>query len=136
MNWAKLRAGRNYVRASIPSPSSQPQTAYPLAANTTWLCRARPSPGKARALGRTLDGMPGLLYPIDPPKEGAWTAVAYELIRRRKTYGLSDEGCWTLTDAAAEGMELCPAYFGSFPVPPYTPWGWTLRHRALDNGVY
>ena len=43
---------------------------------------------------------------------------------------------WSLSDAAMEGMELCPAYFGAFPVPPYTPWGWTLRHRALDNGIY
>ena len=33
-------------------------------------------------------------------------------------------------------MELCPSYFGSFPVPPQTPWGWTLRYKPLDNGIY
>ena len=31
---------------------------------------------------------------------------------------------------------MCPSYFGTFPVPPYTPWGWTFRYKALDNGVY
>ena len=70
----------------------------------------------ARALGSPLLGTTALLYPIDPPDEGAWTAVLYELCRN----GFTHEG-WTVTDAAMEGMELCPAYFGSFPVPPRTP---------------
>ena len=86
---------------------------------------------EARALGRPIPDTAALLYPIDPPDEGAWTAVLYELCRN----GFTHEG-WTVTDAAMEGMELCPAYFGSFPVPPRTPWGWTLRHKPLNNGIY
>lgn len=91
---------------------------------------------EARALGRSFQGTSALLYPIDPPDEGAWTAIMYELCKKQLAHGISNLEGWSLKDAAMEGMELCPAYFGSFPVPPRTPWGWTLRHRALDNGIY
>jgi len=33
-------------------------------------------------------------------------------------------------------MELHPKYFGTFPVPQLTPWGYTLRHKVLTNGLY
>lgn len=91
---------------------------------------------EALALGRALDGIPGLLYAIDPPDEGGWTAILYELCKNQSRHGSPPLEGWSLADAAIEGMELCPTYFGSFPVPPYTPWGWTLRYRVLDNGVY
>lgn len=90
----------------------------------------------ALALGKMIDGVPCRLYPIDPPEEGAWTAVMYELAKYRLAHGLPPCSGWSLTGVAAKGMELCPSYFGTFPVPPRTPWGWTLRHRALDNGIY
>ena len=90
----------------------------------------------ALALGKTLDGTSYLLYPINPPTEGAWTAVMYEICKYRLAHGIQGSDGWSLTSAAAEGMELCPSYFGSFPVPPHTPWGWTLRHKILDNGIY
>lgn len=91
---------------------------------------------EARALGRPLQGTSAMLYPIDPPDEGAWTAIMYELCKNQLAHGISSLEGWSLKDAAMEGMELCPTYFGSFPVPPRTPWGWTLRHKALDNGIY
>ena len=88
------------------------------------------------ALGRVPDSAPCRLYAIDPPEEGAWTAIMYELCKYRLAHGLPAPDGWSLTDIAAKGMELCPSYFGAFPVPPRTPWGWTLKHRALDNGIY
>ena len=91
---------------------------------------------EALALGRALDGIPGLLYAIDPPDEGGWTAILYELCKNQSRHGSPALEGWSLSDAAMEGMELCPSYFGTFPVPPYTPWGWTFRYKALDNGVY
>lgn len=106
-----------------------PDSAYPCSEYYLVLPGA-PISREARALGRALDGIPGLLYPIDPPDEGGWTAILYELCKVQNIPGQSS------VDAAMEGMELCPAYFGPFPVPPCTPWGWTLRHRALDNGIY
>ena len=93
-------------------------------------------PQDALALGKALGDTSCQLYAIDPPEEGAWAAVLYELCKYRLTHSLLAPDGWSLTSAAAEGMELCPAYFGAFPVPPQTPWGWTLRHRVLDNGIY
>lgn len=91
---------------------------------------------EARALGQPLPESSALLYLINPQKEGAWTAVMYELCKYRAAHGLPNPDGWSPVEIALRGMELCPIYFGAFPVPPRTPWGWTLRHRALDNGIY
>ena len=40
------------------------------------------------------------------------------------------EGC------AVYGAEIYPEYFGMLPVPSLTPWGYTIRHRTLDSGIY
>lgn len=112
-----------------------PESEYPWSEYYLVLDNA-PISQEARTLGKPLPGTSALLYPIDPPDEAAWTAVMYELCRNGLAHGIQPLEGWSLTDAAMEGMELCPAYFGSFPVPPRTPWGWTLRHRPLDNGIY
>jgi hypothetical protein len=41
-----------------------------------------------------------------------------------------------LRQLAMDGMEVNPDYFGTYPVPFVTPWGHTLRHKSIDNGVY
>lgn len=88
-------------------------------------------PRDVLALGTVPDNTQCWLYAIDPPKEGAWTAVLYELCKYRLAHSLSAPDGWSLTGIAAKGMELCPAYFGAFPVPPRTPWGWTLKHKGI-----
>lgn len=60
----------------------------------------------------------------------------YEILKYETTHGLPLPEGESLRDAALYGMELCPDYFGTYPVPPQTPWGFTLRHRPLDNGIY
>ena len=130
VDWDESCPGVYYVGVQ-PSPDS------PYSCGEFYLVLpGAPISQEARAQGRTLDGVPGLLYPIDPPKEGGWTAVMYELCRDGIVHERPIPEGWSLADAAMEGMELCPAYFGTFPVPPRTPWGWTFRHRALDNGIY
>lgn len=129
-DWTELCPGV-YILTLQPDPDS----VYPCREYYLVLPDA-PISQEARALGKALDGIPGLLYAINPPREGGWTAVLYELCKLGAAQGGFIPKGWSLTDAAMEGMELCPAYFGAFPVPPRTPWGWTLRHRALDNGVY
>ena len=125
LNWEELCPGVYYLNIS-PDPDGK------YACGEFYLVLdSAPISQEARALGKPVPDTAALLYPIDPPDETAWTAVLYELCRN----GTAHEG-WTVTDAALEGMELCPAYFGSFPVPPRTPWGWTLRHKPLDNGIY
>ena len=129
-DWEKLCPGVYYIGVQL-----NPDSPYSCGEFYLVLPDA-PISRETCALGRTVDGIPGLLYPIDPPEEGGWTAILYELCKNRFRHGSPPLEGWSLADAAMEGMELCPSYFGSFPVPPYTPWGWTFRHRALDNGIY
>lgn len=130
IDWEELCPGV-YSLDIRPDPESDyPWSEYYLVLDSA------PISQEARALGKALPGTFARLYPIDPPDEAAWTAVMYELCRNGLAHGIQPLEGWSLTDAAMEGMELCPAYFGPFPVPPCTPWGWTLRHRPLDNGIY
>lgn len=130
IEWEELCPGIYYFAVEL-----NPENAY-LCSEYYLVLPDAPISQEARALGKTLDGVLGLLYPIDPPEEGAWTAVAYEVRKKETANGILPVSSMTLADTAVEGMELCPAYFGTFPVPAYTPWGWTFRHRALDNGIY
>lgn len=77
-----------------------------------------------RKLGRRLEDVPAWTYLLNT-EDGAWAAVEYEVLRFHTQNGtpLSEEQ--SLRDAALYGMELCPDYFGSYLVPPVTPWGAT-----------
>ena len=90
---------------------------------------------EARAMGRQLAGGPVLVYLLEG-EDGAWAAVEYEVLRYRTQHGIPLPEGKSLRAAALYGMEQCPDYFGTYPVPPMTPWGYTLRHRPLDNGIY
>lgn len=89
----------------------------------------------ARALGRPLKTVPALAYLLDS-EDGGRSAVKYEILKYKIAHGLSIPDGTSLRDTALYGMELCPDYFGTYPVPPQTPWGYTLRYRPLDNGIY
>ncbi len=130
VDWEELCPSVYYLGVQPNPDSIYPCSEYYL------VLPGAPISQEALALGRPLDGVPGLLYAIDPSDEGGWTAIMYELCKNRFRHGIPPLEGWSLIDAAMEGMELCPSYFGLFPVPPYTPWGWTLRHKVLDNGVY
>ena len=78
---------------------------------------------------------PVLLYPLEA-EDGAWTVVEYEILRYQTARGLPMPEGKSLREAALYGAELRPDYFGAYPVPFLTPWGHTLRHRPLDNGIY
>lgn len=90
---------------------------------------------EARAMGRPLQSAPVLTYLLDS-EDGAHTAVRYEVLKYLTAHGLPLPEGSSLRDAALFGMERRPDYFGAYPVPFLTPWGRTLRHRPLDNGVY
>lgn len=90
---------------------------------------------EVRAMGRPLQSAPVLTYRLDS-EDGAYTAVKYEVLKYLTLHGLPLPEDSSLLDAALFGAELCPNYFGAYPVPLCTPWGRTLRHRPLDNGVY
>lgn len=90
---------------------------------------------EVRAMGRPLKRAPVLAYRLDS-EDGAHTAVKYEVLKYLTCHGLPLPEGSSLLDTALFGAERCPNYFGAYPVPLCTPWGRTLRHRPLDNGVY
>lgn len=90
----------------------------------------------AKKLGRRLRSCPGWLAYALEDLSGGQKIVEYEAGRFRSAHGLPLPEGVTLHSIAMDGMELNPEYFGTFPVPAVTPWGPTLRHRAIDNGVY
>lgn len=93
------------------------------------------SPG-AKERGRRLRICPNWLAYALEDVSGGQKIVEYEVGRFRAAHGLPLPEGVTLFSIARDGMELNPEYFGTFPVPAMTPWGPTLRHRAIDNGVY
>ncbi len=94
---------------------------------------------KARTYGRELPGHPGLrVYDLDRPGSGRYI-IDFEIRRYEiKRHLLRDE--WedgeSLYLYALYGAEEHPDYFGSYPVPIFTPRGRTIRHKAVMNGVY
>lgn len=90
---------------------------------------------EACVMGRRLETVPAWVYLLDSDEGPRW-AVYYEILKYKATHGIPLAKGESLRDTALYGMELCPGYFGTYPVPPQTPWGFTLRHRPLDNGIY
>ena len=41
-----------------------------------------------------------------------------------------------MIEEEARGMEVCPEYFGEFPIQDETPWGEPIRLEKLWNGLY
>ena len=69
-NWARSQAGRNYAPAYYSlTVQPDPDSAYPCSEYYLVLPDA-PISREALALGTALDGIPGLLYAIDPPDDG------------------------------------------------------------------
>lgn len=90
----------------------------------------------AKAFGTPLPHHPDLLaYALDGGG-GGYMAVKYEWFRYCTARRLPLPDGETLHTVSAFGMELCPAYFGDFPVPSATPMGFTLRYKPLMPGVF
>lgn len=90
----------------------------------------------ARAYGHTVGHDSGLLlYSLDVPAGGR-RIIDYELNRYRVKCGLPLLEGVTLRDIALYAMKDNPEYFGEYPVPIFTPWGHTTRHRRVGNGLY
>ena len=95
-----------------------------------------PISNEARSFGMKLPSHPDLLLYRFGAENCYDHIIRYELARFYKKHNLplsEDEDIYT---CAIYGMESCPDYFGTFPVPNLTPWGYTLRHKILHNGVY
>ena len=91
---------------------------------------------EVKRMGRQLAHNPDLLAYALEDMSGGQKIVEYEASKFRLMHGLALPEGVTLRSIALDGMEANPEYFGTYPVPSRTPLGHTLRHKAIDNGVY
>ena len=90
----------------------------------------------AKRYGKKLPRHPELLfYPLKNVEDGQYV-IEYEFRKYRQAHHLPLLKNEDLHVTALYGMELFPEYFGKFPVPFLTPWGYTTRYWTLDNGIY
>ena len=92
---------------------------------------------KARSYGQKLPEHPDLyVYDVHQPGSGRYV-IEFEMRRHQiKCHLPIEESKDSLLAVSLYGMEEHPDYFGTFPVPGYTPRGCTVRHRTLSNGIY
>lgn len=90
----------------------------------------------ARTYGAPISGCPDwLYYDMDILDSGKFI-IQYEVLRYQLLHRLPTANDASLQTISVFGAEHHPDYFGKYPVPGITPWGYTVRHKAIDNGVY
>ena len=87
----------------------------------------------------------GILLPTNPVtylyscedyfEKGRWV-VSYELHKYLTDQGIPLPDGESLQNDVARGMEVCPEYFGEFPIPTETPWGAPVQADKVGNGVF
>ena len=68
-------------------------------------------------------------------EKGRWV-VSYELHKYLTDQGIPLPDGESLQNDVACGMEVCPEYFGEFPIPTETPWGAPVQADKVGNGVF
>lgn len=126
-----LCPGVYFVTALIP--------AAPLKLGVDHYIVAKSSPAISAAgkeYGKEVPDHPELLsYRFEDEHSGRFV-VEYEAYRYMLRNHMPLPEGDTLRETAMFGAESNPEYFGMFPVPSITPWGCTLRHKAVCNGAY
>lgn len=90
----------------------------------------------AKSYGKQYPDYAGLLfYSLADVCSGS-KIVDYELEKYAIDNGVPSHDSATLHNAAAYGAEVHPEYFGAYPAPVHTPWGYTLRYRRIENGIF
>ena len=87
----------------------------------------------------------GILLPTNPVtylyscedyfEKGRWV-VSYELHKYLTDHGIPLPEGESLQNDVARGIEVCPEYFGEFPIPTETPWGAPVQADKVGNGVF
>lgn len=91
----------------------------------------------AKAYGTPLEAAPEVLvYRDEDYFDAARWVITYEIDKYLAEHDLPLLDGDSLVEVQARGMEVCPKYFGEFPVPEETPWGPPLRCDSLANGIY
>ncbi len=90
----------------------------------------------ARSYGEQFDEFPFLLfYDLGDTGSGKYI-IEYEILLYKIQNKLPLPEDRPIQEIEAFGREMHPDYFGAFSVPKETPWGRTVRHNVLTNGLY
>lgn len=90
-----------------------------------------------RAYGTPLQTNPRiLLYDRQDYFNQSKAILEYEVHKYLVEHGLPLPEDASLREDEVRGMEICPEYFGEFPVPSETPWGKVIRYDRLWNGLF
>jgi len=90
---------------------------------------------EAKIYGKPTKNNANLLFYSLNESTGGWKIILYEILKYRVKHQLS-AGNNALHNMAVFQAELHPKYFGTYPAPLLTPWGYTLRNKMLLNGLY
>lgn len=90
----------------------------------------------AKKFGTTTPEYPGLLIYSEDESGNTRYIVGYELLRYKILHQLPLTEVDNIRSIASTGAEMYPGYFGGYPVPFLTPWGYTTRNKIIANGVY
>lgn len=95
-------------------------------------------PRKALAYGVPVQTTPPiLLFEHDDYTDNkGWYVIRYEIHKYLTEHDIPLPEGTSLLEDQVYGMDICPEYFGEFPVPNETPWGPTLNYRYLANGYF
>lgn len=91
---------------------------------------------EVKGYGKTSSDFPNLLFYPFKETTGGFRLVDYELEKYAVEQRLPEHDSASLRAVAVYAAEYHPEFFGTYPVPIYTPWGNTVRHRCIENGVY
>lgn len=90
---------------------------------------------KAKTYGQQLGDDSLLFYDLNNAHSGKYI-IDYETLQYKIQNKLPLPEGYSIHEIAVFGRELHPEYFGPFPVPQLTPWGYTMRYKVLTNGLY
>ena len=90
----------------------------------------------AKEYGREISRYPSLLLYAEDDTGNPRYIINYELFRYKILHQLPLPESGSIREISAFGAELYPDYFGNYPVPIFTPWGRTTRHKIISNGLY
>lgn len=92
--------------------------------------------GVAKQYGQAIPEYPALLLYREDSVGNPCCIINYELTRYKILHQLPLAEAESIREIAAFGAEQYPGYFGDYPVPIFTPWGRTTRHKVIANGLY
>lgn len=90
----------------------------------------------AKKYGKAVPDYPELLVYSEDTTGNSMYIIGYELFRYNTLNHLPLPKDETIRSIAAIGAELYPGYFGGYPVPFLTPWGYTTRNKIIANGLF